>query len=462
MFVLTVAPVLVDDTVPRLGGWSAAAATTVSRPGNRVIAMHTWWASLVPTSPPAALAAPMAAAVAPVVARVVLVTFTADGRVVAYVLAGGIVEAGPVLVTAGVTGVWAVPAAVVDSLRRPTPVPTEVACPRPVLVTTGRDGVQLWFERPGSATGLDLVAETVCPPNVDISPFALDIAAFSLVAQRPSAHQSTEDNAVAGDATKAGDSWWAHRRALHLQNQSPTRAARPARNVQHVHRLQTTTVPLLPALLRYWLTVGAAAAALDAVVAWQHVDTLPGHLELLLASVVDDDKRVMPAVPVAAIASADRLSVVLAFLQQLRCYPHTLVQCMRKTDASRWHRFFPAAGDPLALVSHCLHAGHVATAAAYLLIVERMHGPLVTRLLAVRILRDALAAERYRLVYNVHRFLASSNAKATADETRIQASVDRVMTDGAARWARARQFATDAAGLKKAFHDFLESSADVS
>ena len=141
--------------------------------------------------------------------------------------------------------------------------------------------------------------------------------------------------------------------------------------------------------------------ALRCVHYWKCDTALSAHLESLLLSVVDDDL-------VAAQCGADRLPLVVNFLRHLSSFAHVLVACIRKSDAQRWHRLLDLCGSPLHIMESCLNDALLHTAAALLLVVEHTDGAAVTRLLAVRVLHDALAAESYELASEVNRFFESS------------------------------------------------------
>ncbi len=69
-------------------------------------------------------------------------------------------------------------------------------------------------------------------------------------------------------------------------------------------------------------------------------------------------------------------------------------------------------------ISFCALHSHVHVAASYLLIIERSHGPTITRMLAVRLLRDALTGKHYKLAGNVLRFISTTRQDASGNVDR--------------------------------------------
>ena len=135
-----------------------------------------------------------------------------------------------------------------------------------------------------------------------------------------------------------------------------------------------------------------------------------------MLSALDDDfdpKR-------AASATGDRFPLAMAFVGRLAVFPCVLTACMRLSDITRWPRFLAQCGSPLLIFESCLHARLLHTAASFLLVVEHTEGPAVTRLLAVRVLHDALAAEQFELARDVSRFIASSQPANVGAADRIE------------------------------------------
>lgn len=123
---------------------------------------------------------------------------------------------------------------------------------------------------------------------------------------------------------------------------------------------------------------------------WGHV------LELLIHSVLDDDS-----------APADLLPRIVAFTTHFPEHLDALAHTARKTEVALWPALFAHAHTPRALFEECLHRGKLHTAASYLVVLQSLEAPALSRQRATRLLNTALDADQWQLARDLMRFLAA-------------------------------------------------------
>ncbi|CAB1318158.1 unnamed protein product [Coregonus sp. 'balchen'] len=85
--------------------------------------------------------------------------------------------------------------------------------------------------------------------------------------------------------------------------------------------------------------------------------------------------------------------------------PTTIVHCARKTEYALWNYLFAAVGNPKDLFEECLMAQDLDTAASYLIILQNMEVPAVSRQHATLLFNTALEQGKWDLCRHMIRFL---------------------------------------------------------
>ncbi|XP_061056386.1 guanine nucleotide exchange factor subunit RIC1 isoform X7 [Eubalaena glacialis] len=83
----------------------------------------------------------------------------------------------------------------------------------------------------------------------------------------------------------------------------------------------------------------------------------------------------------------------------------TVVHCARKTEYALWNYLFAAVGNPKDLFEECLMAQDLDTAASYLIILQNMEVPAVSRQHATLLFNTALEQSKWDLCRHMIRFL---------------------------------------------------------
>ncbi|KAF8071370.1 R06F6.8 [Scenedesmus sp. PABB004] len=111
------------------------------------------------------------------------------------------------------------------------------------------------------------------------------------------------------------------------------------------------------------------------------------------------ERHVVP-VPVTPLLAA-AVELVLSFPQCLG----VVVSVSRKTDASLWPALFSAVGSPAALLELLLDSGALASAACFLIVVDRLEGAALAQGYALSLVAAALRRGQFYLVAEILRFL---------------------------------------------------------
>ncbi|KAF5828400.1 RIC1-domain-containing protein [Dunaliella salina] len=93
----------------------------------------------------------------------------------------------------------------------------------------------------------------------------------------------------------------------------------------------------------------------------------------------------------------------------VRQFPSLFSECVlavaRKTDAQLWPALFSAVGPPSALMEDLLEMGALASAACFLLVIDRVEGASIAHAHGLRLVRLALKRAHYPLVAELLRFI---------------------------------------------------------
>ncbi|KAG1677057.1 hypothetical protein FOA52_001227 [Chlamydomonas sp. UWO 241] len=99
------------------------------------------------------------------------------------------------------------------------------------------------------------------------------------------------------------------------------------------------------------------------------------------------------------------LTNAAALVRQFPQYADVVVSVARKTDAQLWPPLFSAVGPPSELLEGLLQAGALASAACFLLVIDRLEGASVAHTQAIRLIQLALLRGEYALVGDLLRFI---------------------------------------------------------
>uniref|UniRef100_A0A8D0WC96 Guanine nucleotide exchange factor subunit RIC1 n=1 Tax=Sus scrofa TaxID=9823 RepID=A0A8D0WC96_PIG len=150
---------------------------------------------------------------------------------------------------------------------------------------------------------------------------------------------------------------------------------------------------------------------------------LPFHINIYPLAVLFEDALVLGAVNDTLLydslytrnSAREQLEVLFPFCvveRTSQIYLHhilrqllTVVHCARKTEYALWNYLFAAVGNPKDLFEECLMAQDLDTAASYLIILQNMEVPAVSRQHATLLFNTALEQGKWDLCRHMIRFL---------------------------------------------------------
>ncbi|XP_036064996.1 guanine nucleotide exchange factor subunit RIC1 isoform X2 [Onychomys torridus] len=163
--------------------------------------------------------------------------------------------------------------------------------------------------------------------------------------------------------------------------------------------VERTSQIYLHHLLRQLLVRNLGEQALLLAQSCAALPYFPHVLELMLHEVLEEEATSREPIP------DPLLPTVAKFITEFPLFLQTVVHCARKTEYALWNYLFAAVGNPKDLFEECLMAQDLDTAASYLIILQNMEVPAVSRQHATLLFNTALEQGKWDLCRHMIRFL---------------------------------------------------------
>ncbi|XP_038068678.1 guanine nucleotide exchange factor subunit RIC1-like [Patiria miniata] len=191
---------------------------------------------------------------------------------------------------------------------------------------------------------------------------------------------------------------------LSCEPQTPCSADNNKPTILPFTTVERTTQIYLHHILRQLLRRNLGMHALQIASSCTSLPYFPHVLELMLHSVLEEEATASEPIPDAL------LPRVVAFIEEFPQFLQTIVHCARKTEIALWPYLFGTIGSPQELFEQCIKTGALQTAASYLLILQNLEPPKVSRHHATQLLDAALEHCEWKLCRDLLRFLRSISA----------------------------------------------------
>ncbi|XP_067431192.1 guanine nucleotide exchange factor subunit RIC1 isoform X1 [Thunnus thynnus] len=163
--------------------------------------------------------------------------------------------------------------------------------------------------------------------------------------------------------------------------------------------VERTSQIYLHHILRQLLVRNLGEQALMLAQSCASLPYFPHVMELMVHVVLEEEATSREPIP------DPLLPTVAKFITEFPLFLQTIVHCARKTEYALWNYLFAAVGNPKDLFEGCLMARDLDTAASYLIILQNMEVPAVSRQHATLLFNTALEQGKWDLCRHMIRFL---------------------------------------------------------
>lgn len=176
-------------------------------------------------------------------------------------------------------------------------------------------------------------------------------------------------------------------------------SAEPLESLFPFCTVERTSQIYLHHILRQLLVRNLGEHALMLAQSCASLPYFPHVLELMVHVVLEEEATSRDPIP------DPLLPTVAKFVTEFPLFLQTIVHCARKTEYALWNYLFAAVGNPKDLFEECLMIQDLDTAASYLIILQNMEVPAVSRQHATLLFNTALEQGKWDLCRHMIRFL---------------------------------------------------------